>query len=66
GLLKPGYKADLLVFNPADVKENATYEKPDQLATGFRYVLIGGQVAKDGDNYTDGRLGKVLRKNKTE
>lgn len=63
GLLKPGYKADLLVFNPADVKENATYEKPDQLATGFRYVLIGGQVAKDGDNYTDNRLGKVLRKN---
>ncbi|WP_276496288.1 N-acyl-D-amino-acid deacylase family protein [Pontibacter litorisediminis] len=66
GLLKPGYKADLLVFNPSEVKENATYEKPDQLASGFRYVLIGGKLAKEDENYAAERLGKVLRKNKEQ
>ncbi|MCX2738980.1 N-acyl-D-amino-acid deacylase family protein [Pontibacter anaerobius] len=62
GLLKPGYKADLLIFDPSEIKENATYEKPDQLASGFRYVLIGGKIVKEGENYTSNRQGKVLRK----
>ncbi|WP_235861382.1 N-acyl-D-amino-acid deacylase family protein [Pontibacter flavimaris] len=66
GLLKPGYKADLLVFNPAEVKENATYAKPDQLATGFQYVLIGGKVVKEGERFTEERAGKVLRKQAQE
>ncbi|WP_266205946.1 N-acyl-D-amino-acid deacylase family protein [Pontibacter kalidii] len=62
GQLKPGYKADLLIFNPSEVKENATYAKPDQLATGFKYVLIGGKVVKEDENYSSERTGKVLRK----
>lgn len=64
GLLKPGYKADILIFNPSEVKENATYEKPAQLASGFRYVLIGGRPAKEEETYATERLGKVLRKNR--
>ncbi|TPE46271.1 N-acyl-D-amino-acid deacylase family protein [Pontibacter mangrovi] len=62
GTLKQGYKADVLIFDPAAVKETATYEKPDQLATDFRYVLLGGKVVKEGDTFTSDRQGSVLRK----
>lgn len=62
GLLKPGYKADVLIFDPAAVKENATYEQPDQLASGFRYVLMNGQIVKENERFSSDRQGKVLRK----
>ncbi|AKD05057.1 amidohydrolase family protein [Pontibacter korlensis] len=63
GRIASGYKADLLIFNPSEVKENATYEKPHQLASGFRYVLMNGKIVKEGENFTSDREGKVLRKN---
>ncbi|WP_188502776.1 N-acyl-D-amino-acid deacylase family protein [Pontibacter amylolyticus] len=61
GLVKQGYKADLLLFKPEEVRENATYENPHQEATGFRYVLVNGFVVRE-----EGRLalktGKILQK----
>ncbi|MHC2993159.1 hypothetical protein OB13_16825, partial [Pontibacter sp. HJ8] len=47
GLVLAGYKADLLLFDPKEVKENATYENPHQLASGFRYILLNGQIVKE-------------------
>jgi len=44
GLLKAGHFADLLIFEPENVKANATYENPHQLATGFDYVLVNGEA----------------------
>ena len=42
GVLKPGMKADIAVFDPATVKDMATFEKPHQYAVGFPYVIVNG------------------------
>ncbi|MEJ2003689.1 MAG: amidohydrolase family protein [Cyclobacteriaceae bacterium] len=46
GLIKEGYAADLLVFRPDQVKANATFEDPFQLASGFILVMVNGEVAR--------------------
>ena len=65
GLIQKGYFADLLVFAPSQIKANATYENPHQLATGFEYVIVNGQVTyKKGDFTTKNTTltGRVLNK----
>ncbi|MER2996724.1 N-acyl-D-amino-acid deacylase family protein [Pontibacter populi] len=62
GFIKPGYKADLLLFDPTEIKANATYENPMQLSTGFRYVIVNGKVVKEQETFTGARTGRVLRK----
>jgi N-acyl-D-amino-acid deacylase len=60
GWLKPGYYADVVVFDPARIQDHATYEKPDQLATGVDDVFINGvQVLKDGQ-HTGAKPGRVV------
>ena len=50
GLLKPGYFADVVVFDPETVTDHATFEKPQQFATGVEQVLVNGElVLKDGE-----------------
>lgn len=44
GLLKENHYADLLIFNPEKIKANATYENPHQLASGFDFVIVNGQL----------------------
>ena len=61
GALLPGYYADVVVFDPKTVEDHATYEKPDQLATGVRDVFVNGvQVMKDGV-HTGAKPGRVVR-----
>jgi N-acyl-D-amino-acid deacylase len=49
GLLKAGYFADIVIFDPATIADHATYEKPQQFATGVTNVFVNGkQVVKDG------------------
>lgn len=43
GKIAPGYKADLVIFDPAEIKANATYADPRRLATGIDHVLVNGQ-----------------------
>ncbi|MBC5774705.1 amidohydrolase family protein [Pontibacter sp. KCTC 32443] len=62
GFIKPGYKADLLLFDPTEIKANATFENPMQLSTGFRYVIVNGKVVKEQESFTGERNGRVLRK----
>jgi N-acyl-D-amino-acid deacylase len=62
GLIKPGYKADLLLFRLEEVNENATYENPFQEATGFRYVVVNGMVVKDRDTRTIEKKGHILKR----
>ncbi|HHZ99829.1 MAG TPA: N-acyl-D-amino acid deacylase [Candidatus Marinimicrobia bacterium] len=45
GLVRKGYKADLIIFNPLKVKDNATFGEPHQLATGFETVIVNGNIA---------------------
>jgi N-acyl-D-amino-acid deacylase len=60
GLLKPGYYADIVVFNPATIQDHATYEKPHQYSTGVEDVFVNGiQVLKDHD-HTGAKPGRVV------
>ena len=61
GSLKPGYYGDVIVFDPATIADHATFEKPDQLATGVDDVFINGvQVLRDG-KHTGAKPGRVVR-----
>jgi len=61
GWLKPGYYADVVVFDPATIRDNATYAKPQQLASGVDDVFINGvQVLKDVA-HTGATPGRVVR-----
>ncbi len=65
GLLKTGNYADILIFDPKQVKDLSTYEDPHQLATGFDYVILNGKVVYTGGTGSPLRFGKVLT-NKTK
>ena len=60
GLLRPGMKADVAVFDPATVVDKADFAHPHQYAEGFRHVLVNGiPVLADG-KMTAARPGRVL------
>jgi N-acyl-D-amino-acid deacylase len=61
GALKQGFYADITVFDAAKIKDNATFEKPHQYATGMQHVFVNGTaVLKDGD-HTGAFPGRVVR-----
>jgi len=61
GLLRPGLKADLAVFDPARVADKATFEQPHQYAVGMRHVLVNGvPVLRDGE-HTGATPGRALK-----
>lgn len=61
GLLKPGYFADVVVFDPATVTDHATFENPHQYATGVLHVFVNGaHTLKDGEP-TGVKAGRVVR-----
>lgn len=60
GLIKPGYAADVVVFNPETVIDRGTYERPEVYPEGIDYVLVNGALAVDGGAYTGARAGRVL------
>lgn len=61
GLLREGFFADIVVFDPATIIDTATYEKPHSYARGVRYVVVNGQVVLADGRITDARPGKVVR-----
>jgi N-acyl-D-amino-acid deacylase len=60
GLLKEGYWADVVVFDPTTVSDPATYENPQQCAKGVPLVLVNGTVVINHGNHTGARPGKVI------
>ncbi len=60
GRLKPGYYADVVIFDPERIQDRATYEKPHQLAVGVEHVFVNGvQVLKNGE-HTGATPGRVV------
>ena len=61
GVLKQGMWADIVIFDPEQIRDVATFEKPNQLSIGMQYVLVNGvPVIADGQ-MTNALPGKVLR-----
>ncbi|HET7698041.1 MAG TPA: D-aminoacylase [Vicinamibacterales bacterium] len=60
GLLRPGLKADLVVFDPATVRDTATFASPHSYAEGFSHVVVNGQVVFEHGEMTASRPGRVL------
>ncbi|HVO60181.1 MAG TPA: D-aminoacylase [Terriglobales bacterium] len=61
GVLKAGMWADIVVFDPATVRDVATFDNPNQLAQGMEYVLVNGVPVIAQGKMTGARPGKVLR-----
>jgi dihydroorotase/N-acyl-D-amino-acid deacylase len=61
GVLKAGMWADLVVFDPATIRDVATFDNPNQLSQGMEYVLVNGIAVIDQGKMTGAKPGKVLR-----
>ena len=61
GVLKEGMWADVAVFDPETIRDLATFENPNQLSEGMRFVLVNGVPVIDQGKMTNALPGKVLR-----
>ncbi|MGI8999235.1 MAG: N-acyl-D-amino-acid deacylase family protein [Candidatus Limnocylindria bacterium] len=61
GLIRDGYIADLIVFDPERVRSNATYDDPRQFPDGIGWVMVGGELVVERGEHTGARPGRVLR-----
>jgi len=61
GLVKPGFYADITVFNPETVIDRATFEQPHQTSVGIEYVFVNGQMVLRKGQMTNARPGRGLR-----
>jgi N-acyl-D-aspartate/D-glutamate deacylase len=62
GILRPGFVADVTVFDPRTITDRATYLEPFQYSTGVVYVLVNGRIVLDHDTHTHARPGRILRR----
>ncbi len=60
GVLRQGLKADIAIFDPARVRDTATFEKPHSYAEGVTHVIVNGQVVFENGAMTSARPGRVL------
>ena len=61
GELAEGYFADVVVFDPARIRDNATFEEPHQYATGMRHVFVNGEQVLENGRHTGATPGRVVR-----
>jgi N-acyl-D-amino-acid deacylase len=61
GIIREDAAADIVIFDPAAVRDRATYDDPHQLAEGMSYVIVNGLVVLDEGTFTDKLPGRVLR-----
>ena len=63
GMVREGYVADLVVFDPLTIRDKSTFEDPHQYSEGIDYLFISGIPVIDGGEYTGKLAGKTLRLN---
>jgi N-acyl-D-aspartate/D-glutamate deacylase len=61
GLVKEGYFADLVLFDPETVKDEATYEDPKREPAGISLVVVNGKIAFENGRHTGAGAGQMLR-----
>lgn len=60
GLVRQGFFADITIFDPATIRDRATYQNPAQLSEGIKYVFVNGQLEFEDGHLTGTKAGKVL------
>lgn len=65
GLLRDGYVADLVAFDPLRVRSNATYEEPRRYPDGIEYVAVNGELVVDHGMHTGAQPGRALRRGRS-
>ncbi|MFN2577736.1 MAG: amidohydrolase family protein [Pyrinomonadaceae bacterium] len=63
GLVREGYFADVIVFDPKVVSDRSTYEQPELPALGMKFVIVNGKIAVENGSFTGVLAGRALRKN---
>ena len=61
GLIREGYRADLVIFNPKTIRDKATFLDPHQFPVGIRYVIVNGNIVVDDSTQLDLFPGRILR-----
>jgi N-acyl-D-aspartate/D-glutamate deacylase len=66
GIVADGFRADLVVFDPARVRALATYEEPRRYPEGIPFVLVNGVLVVDGGVHTGATPGRALRRGRLD
>ncbi len=61
GVLRPGFKADLTIFNPDTIRDRSTFEDPTHYSEGIEHVLVNGKAVVAGGKITSERPGEPVR-----
>lgn len=61
GYIKPGYYADLVIFDPNDFRDRSEYDKPHTYSTGVKYLFVNGTKTIDRGKFSGEMAGKALR-----
>jgi len=62
GAVKPGYHADIVVFDPDRIEDRATWKDPHQYPEGINFVIVNGRVTVEHNRHTGELAGRILRK----
>ncbi len=62
GILRDGFRPDIVIFDPATVKTHATKDDPKHYPVGINYVIVNGQVVIENAKNTGAQPGRALRR----
>ena len=61
GILRPGFKADITIFNPVTIRDVSTFEDPTHYSQGIEHVFVNGKAVVAGGKITAERPGEPIR-----
>ncbi|MCX8034268.1 MAG: D-aminoacylase [Thermodesulfovibrio sp.] len=60
GIIREGYFADIVIFDPAEIEDRATFEEPFKISKGIKYVIVNGAIAVEDGCLTGSKKGEIL------